>query len=165
MERRYVEVRSEGSRVSGVALRYGDTARLAPGLEERFEPGAFGPLHDADVMCSLHHRRDQPLGRTNGGGLELEDDAVALRFALSLEGDSLWLQEARAQLKRGLLRGASVEFVPEKQRMVAGTRVIESATLYGFSLVDRPAYPDSLLEELRAHWPREARAARRRVVL
>ena len=71
LERRFVELRSEGERrLSGVAIRYGDTA-TTPWGKERFSPGAFAPI--GDVLLNAQHQRTVPLARTDGGGLTLVD--------------------------------------------------------------------------------------------
>ena len=45
VQTRYVELRFEGENVvSGTLMRYGDTARLPWGENERFEKGAFGDV-------------------------------------------------------------------------------------------------------------------------
>ena len=41
-ERRYTELRQEGRRLSGVAIRYGEIGQ-SPFGPERFEAGAFQP--------------------------------------------------------------------------------------------------------------------------
>ena len=66
--------------------------------------------------------------------------------------------EVRAELgraehelvRRGALRGFSIEFRAKNQRYEGGTRIIESAELTGIALVDAPAYPESLAEARRA---------------
>ena len=49
-------------------------------------------------------------------------------------------------VRRGALRGFSIEFRSKKQRYEGGTRIIESAELTGLALVDEPAYPESVAE-------------------
>ena len=97
--------------LSGVAIRYGDRAEIAPGLFERFEPGAFG----ADVAKStvvVNRQHDQiaaPLGRA-GGLLRLTDSADALRAELTLPTDARRRRRGRPLVRDGVLRGFSVEF-------------------------------------------------------
>lgn len=140
-ERRTVELRAdpEGRRLSGVAVRYGD---VAPGFEERFEPGAFGDVDRADVVLNVQHDRGRPLARTGGGGLSLEDAGDALRMAATLpvtrEAD-----DTLALVRAGVLRGLSVEFRPLQERSEGGVRIVERAALSGLAVVDRPAYPAS----------------------
>ena len=129
-------------RVEGVAVRYGDTAQL-PGFRERFERGAFGDVGGLDVIANLQHDRTRPLARTGGGGLALTDGPDALRAAVELP-DTRDGADTAALLRRGVLRGFSVEFRVEAERFEAGIRIVERATLRGLALVDRPAYGDSL---------------------
>ena len=129
-------------RVEGVAVRYGDTASL-PGFRERFERGAFGDVAALDVIANLQHDRTRPLARTGGGGLTLADGPGALRAAIELP-DTRDGADAAALLRRGVLRGLSLEFRVEGERFEAGVRIVERAALRGLALVDRPAYGDSL---------------------
>ena len=128
--------------VEGTVLSYGSEAKL-PGFRERFEPAAFGDLAGADVMANLQHDRGRPLARTGGGGLSFEDSATALRARLELprtrDGE-----DAAELLRRGVLRGFSIEFAVRRERFTSGVRVVERARLIGLALVDRPAYGDSL---------------------
>ena len=53
--------------LSGVAIRYGDRAEIAPGLFERFEARAFGPdVAKSTVVVNRQHERAAPLGRAGG---------------------------------------------------------------------------------------------------
>ena len=81
-ERRYVELRAapDGRRLEGVAVRYGDTARL-PWGRERVEAGAFAPT--GDVILNASHERAAPLARV-GAGLTLDDTAERLAFSAEL---------------------------------------------------------------------------------
>ena len=129
--------------LAGVVLRYGDRAEITPGLFERFQPGAFGDVSKADVLVNRQHDRTAPLGRT-GGLLRLTDSAVELRAELTLpktrDGEDV------AELVRhGVLRGFSIEFRARRDRVEGGVRVVEAAELRGLSVVDSPAYGDSLV--------------------
>ena len=143
LERRYVELRGEGERgLSGVAIRYGDTA-VMPWGQERFMPGAFAPL--GDCVMNRMHDRSEPLARTGGAGLELVDDNEALRISATLPNtraadDVLELVRAR------VMRGLSIGFHPISHRIVGNVRVIERAKLTSISVVDTPAYPQSEVE-------------------
>ena len=82
IERRYVELRQgPGRTLEGVAVVYGDHAKLPWGITERIEPGAFQPL--GDVILNAHHNRAAPLART-GGGLTLVDTPERLAFSAEL---------------------------------------------------------------------------------
>ena len=144
MEKRFLELRSEGRSIVGAALRYGDTARTPGGLE-RFEAGAFGDVGNADVILNLQHDRTRPLARTQGGGLRLTDSAEALQVTATLP-ETRDANDALALVKSGVLRGLSVEFHAIRERFEEGHRIIKEASLVGIGLVDRPAYPASIAE-------------------
>lgn len=151
-ELRYVEVRAEGSGLSGVAVRYGEVARAGPTGRELFEPGAFaGRL--ADVRLNRQHERSRLLVRT-GAGLTLTDSPEALRFAADL-GETRDERDTLELVRRGVLRGASVEFVALRERVEGGVRRISAAVLRAIGIVDDPAYAGSTVEaraEGRRRW-------------
>ncbi len=128
----------DGRTVSGIAIKYGDIARLPFGME-RFESGAFTDL--ADVRLNVQHDRGRIVARV-GAGLELTDGPDALRFEALLpatrEADDL-LTNVRA----GVYRGASIEFKAIRERNEAGVRVVSRALLVAVAVVDDPAYADS----------------------
>ena len=147
LERRYVELRAddEGRRLSGVAVTYGDTATLPFG-RERVERGAFAPI--GDVILNAQHDRAAPLARTAGAGLELADSAERLAFSATLP-ETRAADDVLALVRTGVMRGASVEMRVTAERMEAGVRVIERASLTGIGIVDTPAYPASEVEARR----------------
>ena len=143
LQRRYFLLRQSGERViEGTALKYGDIADLYFG-KERFLPGAFSY---GDVILNVQHQRDRPLARTDGGGLEI----INTREKLSIKATLPLTTEANDTLeliKGGVLRGLSIEFVPEEEIKIDGVNEIRKATLHGIAVVDTPAYPDSLIRE------------------
>ena len=147
-ERRYValEFRADERELSGVALRYGDTATLPWGLE-RFEAGAFAPI--GDVILNRQHNRDLPLART-GAGLELVDTAEALRMVAKLP-ETRDSADTLALVRAGILRGLSIEFAPVSERMDGAVRVISAAKLSGIAVVDSAAYSQSEVQARAAH--------------
>ena len=145
VERRFVELRQDGRRLSGVAVRYGDTARLPWGAE-RIEAGAFAPI--GDVILNASHERSAPLARTGGGGLILDDGPEALEVRADLPATRA-ADDMLALVKAGVVRGLSVEFRAIAERMDGAVRVIERAILSGIGVVDTPAYPASEVEARR----------------
>ena len=143
-ERRYVEIRQSGRTLSGVAIRYGDTA-IFPWGRERFEPGAFGDVSLADVILNTQHDRQTPLARTGGAGLTLLDSSAALEIRADLP-DTQPANDVLALVKRGVLRGLSIEFKATSERMEQDLRIVEQADLAGVSVVDTGAYPGSTVE-------------------
>ena len=146
-ERRYAALRAEPGRVlSGVAITYGETARI-PGVGlERFEAGAFAPL--GDVRLDVQHVRSRIVART-GAGLDLQDGSAALAVRAVLP-ETREAEDAHRLVSTGVLRGLSIEFTPRKERRAAGVRVVSRADLEAVSIVDTPAYPSSIVEPRRA---------------
>ncbi|MCY3856494.1 MAG: HK97 family phage prohead protease [Rhodospirillales bacterium] len=141
-ERRYAELRQDGRRLIGTAIRYGEIAELPFGFE-RFEPGAFQPLGDA--MLNVQHDRGRPLARTGGGGLRLVDDSASLRIEAALP-KTREADDALELVKAGVFRGLSIEFHATAERMDGNVRVVQRAELSGVAVVDSGAYPGSVVE-------------------
>ena len=157
IERRYVELRadSEGRRLSGVGVRYGDVARL-PWGRERIVAGAFAPL--GDVILNASHERAAPLARV-GAGLTLDDTTERLAFSAELPATRA-ADDVLTLVRTGVMRGASVEMRVTAERFESGVRVVERATLAAIGVVDEPAYPASEVEARRAAMPAPARRRR-----
>ena len=130
--------------LTGVAMRYGDKAEIASGLFERFEAGAFGDIAKSTVIVNRQHNRAAPLARA-GGLLRLKDSPVDLRAELTLP-DTTEGRDVATLVRDGVLRGFSVEFRAEHDRIEGGNlRIVERAKLVALSVVDDPAYGDSLV--------------------
>ena len=99
--------------------------------------GSTPSLRDADLIVNVQHDRARPLVRT-GQGLVIEDRAQAVTLHAELPA-GLDQDQALANVRAGILRGLSVEFVAVRERMDGGTRVISEARLKDVALVDRPA--------------------------
>ena len=137
-----VEIRESATgpgRVEGIAVRYGDEATL-PGFRERFQAGAFGDVAALDLPATLARGA---AGRRPPVDLTFTDEATALRAALDLPATRDGA-DAAALLRRGVLRGFSLEFRVDAERFEGGVRIVERASLRGLAVVDRPAYGDSL---------------------
>ena len=128
--------------VSGVIVRYGDVARLGPMLTEQIEQGAFDltPPWWANRM----HQRPNILG-VSGENLTLLDAKDGLRFRLELPSTQLG-RDTAYELSKGFLRGASIELGQVKDSYAGLRRIIQKSSAVRFGLVDKPAYPDSLLQ-------------------
>ena len=144
LERRYAELRQEGRRLSGVAIRYGEIGK-SPFGPERFEAGAFQPL--GDVILNVQHERSKPLARV-GAGLTLEDSETALQVRADLPGTTE-ADDTLALVKAGVLRGLSIEFKATSERSENEIRIVEKAILKAVAVVDRAAYPNSTVEARR----------------
>ena len=133
--------RVQGRTVSGTALRYGDVADLGS-FREMFVAGAFSPI--GSVALNLQHDPARVLAKT-GNGLVLADGPRSLEVRAELTG-----RAEHDLVRRGVLRGFSIEFRAKNQRYEGGTRIIETADLTGIALCDEPAYPESVAEARRA---------------
>ena len=133
-----LEFRSDGSVIEGVAMRYGDVARIWDAFDESVEAGAF---RFDDVILNRMHLRSDPIARTGGGGLELSDSAARLSIRADVPE---YRADVRDMVKRGIYRGLSVEMdVTAEDWPSPSRRIIRAATLSGIGLVDRPAYGDA----------------------
>ena len=142
------DLRHDGGRtVSGTVLKYGDTANIY-GMQESIARGAFGDVSKGDIILNFQHSRGKPLARTGGGGLELEEtgDGITMRAELP---NTTHGNDALELVKKGVLRGLSVEMRIHKTTNERERYTINSATLSGIGLVDKPAYPQSTIS--RAH--------------
>ena len=114
-----------------------------------FASGAFGDVSALDSILHWQHERSRPLARTQGGGLVLTDSPEQLEIAAEMpntrDGD-----DALELASKGILRGFSTEFHARRERYQGDTRIIESALLPGVGMVDQPAYPQSVITEIRA---------------
>ena len=145
IERHYsgVEVRAEGRRLIGPALKYGE---VSPSHRERFEPGAFAALDDRTRWLDVNHDREKVIAHTDGGGLKISDTRDALEIRATL-AEIPAADRALAAVHAGTLRGFSIEFnALSERRDGAGIRVIEKAELQGIGLVRSPSYAGSIAE-------------------
>lgn len=134
--------------VSGVAIVYGQPSRPLDrrGTRERIEPGTFADL--GEVFARFGHRRDRLLARFPGGGLDLTDSPIDLRFSLTLP-DTSDGRDAAALVRRGVLRGVSIEFIRRQTHAEGKVLIVTRGTLRGLALVDRPAYPRAQVDQIR----------------
>ena len=142
MERRNTgtELRAEGRRLSGVVLTFGE---VSPSHRERFVPGSLR-LAEA-VHLDLHHDPERAIAWHPRGGLELRNEADALRMSAELPPIPA-ADRALAEVRAGRASGLSVEFRAVRETREAGLRVIEEAVLSGIGLVRAPSYEGSRVE-------------------
>ena len=140
--------------VVGTVIRYGDVAQIG-GFTEEFKAGAFGDFRNPKVKANRMHQRTQMLARL-GNRLEIDDTDERMKYELSLP-DTTAGRDTATELAEGLLTGSSLEFRAIEETFNEDTqhRVISKAQLFGFGVVDEPAYPDS---GATMRWP-EYRAA------
>lgn len=140
-EFRFVEFRQSGENtIEGRVVRYGSFAEIGGSLRERFAPGS---VSHSDVIANIQHERAKPVART-GAGLTLVDSAAELRATIAMP-DTAYGREARELVQAGILRGLSMEFLAHQEDWEGSERTIMRAELVGIGIVDRPAYPDSVI--------------------
>ena len=130
---------ADGGMIEGTAMPYGRDADIAGVFRESVDAGAFGTI--GDVILNRMHDRGEPLARTDGGGLDLDDGAERLFLRADIPE---YRADVRDMVKRRILRGFSVEMeVKAEDWPSPDRRIIRAATLWGIGLVDRPAYDDA----------------------
>ena len=137
-----LELRAEGRRLVGPAIRYGE---VSPSHRERFEPGAFNLSDGRTRYLDVRHDPDKVIAYTDGGGLELRDTAAALEVVATLPKIPA-AERALAEVRDGKLRGFSIEFHAREERQESGIRVVSKAALAGIGLVADPSYSGSVAE-------------------
>ena len=148
MMERLVEVRAMGPdsrEIAGTVVRYGDVAKL-PWGQERFVRGSV--VWTEDTMLTLQHDRAKALARV-GAGLVLEDTEETLTMRATMPQTTLG-NDTLELVRSGVLRGLSLEFVPERTRNEGRVAVVERARMTGLSVVDVPAYSESVIARERA---------------
>ena len=150
-----IELRADDSRTSpgrivGTLITYGKRATDRP---EIFADGAL--RWDAGgIVLNMQHDRAQPVMRFTPAveGREVRIDAPL--------PDTQRGRDAATMIRDGTMRGLSIEFQAEAERMNAGVREVRKATLTAAGLVDDASYKGGL--EVRN---RDADRRRRRIWL
>lgn len=151
IERRSIEFRAlDAETIEGALITYGERARIMD-FEETFKAGCFGDSINNDLICSIFHQRERPIART-GAGLELKDSPLELRAKVSLSGDMQFSRECAAMVKGKILQGFSIEFRAVKDDWQGGLRIISEAIVSGLSVVPKPAYAGSTIDEIRQNF-------------
>ena len=154
LEKRYaaLEYRADDNgglgTVSGVLMKYGDVADIGWFTEE-FKANAF-EMYPRGVYANRMHQRSQPLAKL-GRTLQFTDSNEEMRVEFPLP-DTTAGRDTDYEVREGLLAGLSVEFrvIKESYDSEKNHAVIERAMLYGFGVVDIPAYPSSK-SDIRSH--------------
>lgn len=119
-----------------------------------------------EVSLLRGHNMDQPLASRDRGTLRLRDTSAALLFEAVLPGadhQPRYMRDSLLMLSSGLLTGVSPGFrrpplaaSPNAETLVQDrgetvfTRLIRDAVLFELSMVTRPAYKGTSLDEVRS---------------
>ena len=136
-----------GSRMfQGTLMRYGSVGQ-GPLGPEVFLPRAFGDLTQSEILLNLQHDRARMLARAPG--TMVLTDTQSMLTLVAKPPDTQEVRDAKLLVQAGVLQGLSIEFNAKEQEHRDGLRVISKAELVGVGLVDRPAYPESVVEARR----------------
>lgn len=170
---------ADGNTLGGYAAVFDQPAEIAEWgfrFTEVVKPGAFKRTLAAggDVLCCLNHNAGALLGRTASGTATFREDAVGLRFEVTLP-DTPTGNEVRGLVKRGDLAGASFSFsVPGggERWPSPNFRELLDIDLYEGGPVVTPAYTTTSLdlrsavgEKRRRHPLEELELLRKRLAL
>ena len=135
--------------VEGTVIRYGDVADIGGWFTEEFRAGWVTNWSDLMIVNRMH-KRDQPLA-TSERGLVCKDSPKEMTQETILP-DTTYGRDAATEVDLGLLRGLSLEFLVDKDEYdyKKDHRVVVKGRMFGFGIVDRPAYPDSIAQIKRA---------------
>ena len=153
------ELRAEGKKLSGVVMRYGETAPLGRAAlhrggtakRETFAPDSLRPAES--VSLNIDHLPLVSLAYHPGGGLRMKSGRDAFTFEADLPpipATAVALRELRA----GRLSGISVEFHAEAERRRGDMRIVEAGAVVGIALTGSPVYRGSTVELRRRHYAR-----------
>ena len=136
-----VEVRADEGRLGpgrlyGVVLPY---SQRASDRAEMFLPGSLQWPDDGIVLNRMHTRRS-PIMRVVP---TVVDNEVRIDQALP---DTQAGRDAATEIRQGLFKGLSIEFVSLRETVAGGIRRISSAMLRGVALVDLPSYSAAAVE-------------------
>ena len=167
IEKRYAELRRvEGKGLSGLVVPYNQRANIH-GFTEEIVQGAFDGSDD--VIANVHHDRTMPVARTGTEYMSLYYDRERHGLAVDLiYPDNPGGRAAREWVETGVLRGLSVEMIVHDEEWEGSHRIVKRGELYGFGIVDRPAYEQATIDRSKAPiletgvFPAARYAARRR---
>lgn len=163
-----VEETDGKTRISGLAVPYGETSEDLGGFREIFQAGAFGDTltENREVFADVEHDGAKKLGRRSRGTLDLRDTPEGLRFSVSIPTTTLG-KDTVEEVRSGLLDGVSIAFSDADSQWIghgADTiRKIAKATLNAVTLTSYPAYRQTIgtltMRSLEAHREAEELAA------
>ena len=135
MEVREDESRLGPGRLFGVVMKYNTRASDRP---ELFEDGAL--KWDESLVLNRQHARRSPVMLVTP---IVVNDEVRIDEPIP---DTSAGRDAAAEIRSGLLKGLSIEFVALRESVAGGVRRISSAMLRAVALVDFPSYSAAAVE-------------------
>lgn len=134
------EIREAGNKIEGYVMKYQPSD--VGGMLEKFEPDSIEI--DPNTRMLFNHSEDNLLGKM-GANLEFKNDKEGLKYSVELP-DTALAKDVKELVRKEVISGASLGFVPIKERYEGGMRIIEKAKMDEVSLVSNPAYDSSTAE-------------------
>lgn len=133
--------------VSGRLVTFGEWADIGGLFRERINAGGISPA--SRVVANVQHVRSRPLAATGPeGGLNLSVTDAGIDAAIRLP-DTADGRDTATLIREGVLTGLSVEMQVGVDRWHGNDRTVHEASFDRIGIVDTPAYPGSVLEEIR----------------
>ena len=147
-----IEIREAPDRLSpgvvhGRLVTFGEWADIGGLFRERIIAGGIEP--ESRVVANVQHVRSRALAATgaNGGlSFDVSDAGIDARIRLPDTSDG---RDTATLVREGVLTGLSVEMSVADDGWVGRDRTIRAASFDRIGIVDTPAYPSSVLAELR----------------
>ena len=135
IELRADDTRSGPGRLTGTLITEGEQAN---DRRELFMPGALTWPAEG-IVLRRQHARDKPITmiqpRREGNKIVVDEPLP----------DTTAGRDAAVEIRAGMFKGLSVEFVSQRERFTGGLRKIGGAFLKGAGLVDTPSYSSALV--------------------
>ena len=148
-----IELRESSDRLSpgvivGRVATWGEWADIGGLFRERINAGALVP--EDRVLANVQHMRGRPLAVTGrNGSLEIRSTAGGIDAHIRLP-DTQDGRDTATLVREGVLSGLSVEMAVQRDSWNATDRTVQEATFAGIGIVDTPAYPGSVVAEIRS---------------
>ena len=135
IEIRSDDTRSGPGRLTGTLITEGEQAS---DRREVFMPGAL-QWPSEGIVLRRQHNRDSPITmiqpRREGNKIIVDENLP----------DTQAGRDTAVEIRAGLFRGLSVEFVSQREKFQGGLRRIGGALLKGAGLVDTPSYTSAVV--------------------
>ena len=136
-----IELRADSAhagpgRLTGTLITEGEQAN---DRREVFTPGAITWNTSEGIVLRRQHSRAAPIARIfprREGNTIIVDEALP---------DTASGRDCAQEVRAGLFKGLSVEFVSQQEKFAGGLRRIGGALLKGAGLVDTPSYTSSVV--------------------
>ena len=135
LELRADDTRAGPGRLTGTLIVEGEQAS---DRRELFMPGAL-TWPPEGIVLRRQHARDKPITmiqpRREGNRIFVDENLP----------DTVAARDAAVEIRAGMFKGLSVEFVSRREKFAGGLRRIGGALLKGAGLVDTPSYTSALV--------------------